>query len=91
MITGLKDIEFRFSYHNFFKNGPNSKFSFFEIVVVFFFTYFFLKIDISGEHYLYHETKYEEKKKLWARARYRNIWCGGVKIVVVERGEEGAG
>ena len=28
-----------------------------------------LKTDISGEEYLYDGTKYEEKKKLWARAR----------------------
>ena len=31
-----------------------------------------LKTDISGEEYLYDETKDEEKKKLWARARCGN-------------------
>ena len=37
LITGLKDIEFRFFAHNFFKNGPNSIFFFLKFL--FFFAY----------------------------------------------------
>ena len=33
LITGLKDIEFRFFVHNFFKSGPNSTKKKFEIFV----------------------------------------------------------
>ena len=39
LITGLKDIEFRFFAHNFFKNGLNSIF----FLIFVFFTYFLEK------------------------------------------------
>ena len=39
LITGLKDIEFRFFAHNFFKNGPNLKFYFLKFL--FFYIFFF--------------------------------------------------
>ena len=35
-----------------------------------------MKIDISGEEYLYDVTKDEKKKKLWAKAQCGNIWRG---------------
>ena len=41
LITGLKDNEFRFFAHNFFKNGPNSKF--FLLKFLLFFSYFLEK------------------------------------------------
>ena len=50
-----------------------------------------LKIDISGEEYLYGETKDKEKKKLWARARCGNMVYGGDKRIEAERCVEGAG
>ena len=48
-----------------------------------------LKIDISGEEYWYDETKDEEKKKLWARARCGNTVYGGIKTVELGRCAEG--
>ena len=42
LITALKDFKFRFFAHNFFKNGPNSNFFFWNFCL-FFLTYFLEK------------------------------------------------